>query len=62
MTSENLSYVGKWTIKFGKHKGKTYDELVSCFPGYVEWLLAFNVIKNEKVVEYLHTMHTPQSA
>lgn len=31
--------VSKWTMKFGKYKGKTFKDLIDEEPKYCKWLL-----------------------
>jgi hypothetical protein len=54
--------VGSWTIKFGKHKGESFDNLLENHPKYVSWLLENDIFKtddekyiksNNKIIEYL---------
>lgn len=33
----NLSTIKKWIIRFGKHKGKTFEELFKNYSDYVDW-------------------------
>jgi hypothetical protein len=52
---QNLDYVGKWVIRFGKFEGTTFDEILSTQEGrdYCLWMLMKRVHRNEKVVRYL---------
>ena len=46
--------IGRFTIGFGKHKGKTYSFLVNAEKDYIRWLLDNNIIKQDYVINYLN--------
>ncbi|MET0570954.1 MAG: hypothetical protein ABWZ79_05975, partial [Pedobacter agri] len=56
--TNNLSkYVNVWTIKFGKHKGKTYSQLPK---HYVKWLYGEkNDDYNNDMLDYVYGLHFP---
>lgn len=39
-TKTDLEKMGNWKIKFGKHKGKTFGELLRNHPDYCEWIVS----------------------
>jgi uncharacterized protein (DUF3820 family) len=43
----NLDYVGKWTIKFGKHKGRTFADVAEEEPNYLMYLMQNGAFDNE---------------
>lgn len=47
----DLSKVGQWTVNYGKHNGKTYDEIITDDPPYAAWLSTTH--KSSKVRMYL---------
>ena len=55
--SENLEFVAKWDLRFGKYKGKTYGDLVETKDGrdYLSWCLRNSVIRNEKAKAYIRS-------
>ena len=48
---QTLGYVGKWTCKYGKFKGKTFGEIAVEDPSYATWMAGID--KSEKVRAYL---------
>ena len=48
---QNYSAILKWTIKFGKYKGYTYETLFNEFDWYVDFLINKDILKNEKVIK-----------
>jgi hypothetical protein len=53
--SENLEYIGKWMIRFGKYKDTAFGVILETPEGrdYCRWMLDKNVLRNDKVVMYL---------
>jgi len=51
MENNNLQYIDNWKITFGKYKDILYRNLED--KNYIRWLLDNNVIKNEKINQYL---------
>lgn len=49
-TDETFKIVDKWTLLFGKHKGKKFNEVDD---DYLKWCYENNVIKNDTVNEYI---------
>ena len=41
--ANNNNYIGSKEISFGKHKGKTYFEIVSKYPSYALWIQKNNI-------------------
>ena len=37
-TTTDLDVMSKWSIKFGKHKGLNFGELLTKEPEYCEWI------------------------
>lgn len=38
-TQTDLERMAKWGIKFGKHKGKNFGELLTEEPDYCQWIV-----------------------
>ena len=48
---ENFEFVSRWTVKYGKYKGKSFRDIVLADPNYAKWLS--DIDKSEKVRAYL---------
>ena len=47
---ESYEYVGKWDVKFGKHKGVLFSEVPDA---YLRWAWENGVIKNDNINNYI---------
>ena len=50
---DQLQHIGKWVVKFGKNKGKTYSELIKSDKKYLEWMVKQNTINNPDLLRFL---------
>ena len=48
--NENYLFVERWTVRFGKYKGKLFRDVPDY---YLEWAYANNVFTNEAIIEYI---------
>ena len=52
--SISYNYLGNKIVDFGKHKGKTFRNVIIHHPYYIKWLLdQTNIINNEYMRRYL---------
>lgn len=50
---EKIEKVGNWTIYFGKHEGKTFNEIYETDKNYLNYLHGNHVSLNERIVEWI---------
>ena len=50
--NNTCEFVKVWKIRYGKHKDKSYGEVVEEEPDYLKWAY-FNVEKHPKIKAYL---------
>lgn len=64
-----LNIMDNWNFNFGKHKGKTFEEIYTNEKGYTEWIL--NLVEKEdktdnktfnSFVEYVHKKRNPKQS
>jgi uncharacterized protein (DUF3820 family) len=48
--NENYLFVERWTVRFGKYKGRLFRDVPDY---YLEWAYANNVFTNEAIIEYI---------
>lgn len=52
-TQTSLSQMEGWNIKFGKHKGTTFGELLKNHPDYCKWISA-NFDGGDALVQFIN--------
>ena len=50
---KQMQVINRWTIRFGKYKGKTYSNVIASDMNYIKWMLSKMTTLPENVVEYL---------
>lgn len=48
--NENYLFVERWTVRFGKYKGRLFRDVPDY---YLEWAYANDVFTNEAIIEYI---------
>jgi len=51
-TTTDLSQMNTWSIKFGKHKGKTFGEMLKEDPEYCSWIVS-KFDKEDALVQFI---------
>jgi len=52
-TQTSLTQMADWSIKFGKHKGTTFGELLTNHPDYCQWISA-NFDGGDALVQFIN--------
>lgn len=50
--NENYLFVERWTVRFGKYKGRLFRDVPDY---YLEWAYANQVFTNEAINEYIES-------